>query len=337
MSKRRWKLTLLSCISLLGAAVLPVLLLRHRVLGTGDSSQLAAVLTYIGVLVTASVSLIGYRISLQTEQRLRKEQEEQQQQLQLDAAMRAGQLVSPRDSGPAHPAALASGLLALTRLDHAELAVVLLVDLWSDERRASQAGPRGEDESWPKVSHETAILVIDAALRSTSFSARLVAAELLCRNATRLDACQSLHWPSAVDGCWDPTFSPRAKLLIVEALVRMTMASPAEEGALRSVAVRLYGIWDGDGTPEVRGCIGKFIAKIIGRLHDFGVKQFVHGPKMVTIENLQAATTSAAANPDDYLAKLSNGLGNDLGEWAASCRTQPTGPGALATAAILPR
>lgn len=67
MSKRRWRLTLLSCISLLGAAVLPALLLRGRFLGTGDSSQLAAVLTYIGVLVTASVSLIGYRISLQTD------------------------------------------------------------------------------------------------------------------------------------------------------------------------------------------------------------------------------------------------------------------------------
>lgn len=102
------------------------------------------------------------------------------------------------------------------------------------------------------------------------------------------------------------------------------------------MAVRLYAIWDGDPSPEVKGCIGKFIGKIIGRLGDFGVKQFVHGPKMemVAMENLQAAARTAADNPDDYLAKLSNELGNALGEWAASCHAQPARPGALATAAV---
>ncbi|MDT0486132.1 hypothetical protein [Streptomyces doebereineriae] len=337
MRKKRRTLSLLSLTTVLLAAVLPVVLLRGQLFGTDDSSQLAAVLTYIGVLVSASVALIGYGVNLQTEQRLWTEQEEQQRQLRLEAAMRAGQLVSPGDSGPAHPAALASGLLALTRLDHGDLAVVLLVDLWSGDQNSTQAECVGGEERWPKVSHETAILVIDAALRSKSGNAQLVAAELLCRNAERLDACQSLHWPSAVDGCWDPMFSPRTKLLIVEALIRMTLAGHAEEGALRSVAVRLYGIWYGDHSKEVRGCIGKFIGKIIGRLQDFGLKQFVHGPKMVTIADLKKAATSAAENPDDYLAKLSNDLGNALGEWAASCHEQPPHPGSLATAAILPQ
>ncbi|MET7568090.1 hypothetical protein ABZT04_06240 [Streptomyces sp. NPDC005492] len=339
MSKRPKTITVLSCGTLLAALFLPAVLLSGQLLGTGDSSRLAAVLTYIGVLVTASVSLIGYGINLRTERRLGNEQDEQQRQLRLDAAMRAGQLVSPHDSGPAHPAALASGLLALTRLDQAELAVVLLVDLWSCDPNGSQPEPPSGSERLPRVSHETAILVIDAALRSASPSARLVAAELLCRNATRLDTCQSLHWPRVVDGCWDPTFSPKTKLLIVEALVRMTMSGPAEEGALRAVAVRLYAIWDGDPSPEVKGCIGKFIGKIIGRLGEFGVKQFVHGQKMemVSIECLQAAARTAADNPDDYLAKLSNELGNALGEWAALCQAQLARPGALATAAALTR
>ncbi|MFJ9628615.1 hypothetical protein ACIRU8_13050 [Streptomyces sp. NPDC101175] len=339
MSKRIRTITVLSWVIPLVALLLPAMLLRGQLLGTGDSSRLAAVLTYIGVLVTASVALIGYGINLQTERRLGNEQDEQKRQLRLDAAMRAGQLVSPRDSGPTHPAALASGLLALTRLDQAELAVVLLVDLWSRDPDGSQPESSSGDQGLPRVSHETAILVIDAALRSESASARLVAAELLCRNATRLDTCHSLHWPRVVDGCWDPTFSPKTKLLIVEALVRMTMSGPAEEGALRSVAVRLYAIWDGDPSPEVKGCIGKFIGKIIGRLVDFGVKQFVHGPKMemVTMESLQAAARTASDNPDDYLAKLSNELGNALGEWATSCHAQSARPGALATAAVLTR
>ncbi|MEU7723415.1 hypothetical protein [Streptomyces tibetensis] len=101
--------------------------------GGGSTSRLAAVLTFIGVLVGTSVSLIGYVLNHRTERRLGQEQEEQRRQLRLDAAMRAGRLVSPSESGHAHPAALASGLLTLTKLDYADLAVALLVNLWSDD------------------------------------------------------------------------------------------------------------------------------------------------------------------------------------------------------------
>ncbi len=90
--------------------------------------------------------------------------------------MRAGALFSPAGGGTIHPATAASALLALTNLDRADLAVVLLVDLWTEDERA--------------ISTETAILVIDAALRSQA-KAQLIAAELLCRNAKRLDSCQS--------------------------------------------------------------------------------------------------------------------------------------------------
>ncbi|MFF7646259.1 hypothetical protein [Streptomyces canus] len=316
------KLVMTSIAIVVTVAVLPTALLLGPFFGRGSTSRLAAVLTFVGVLVGASVSLIGYVLNHRTERRLGQEQEEQRRQLKLEAAMRAGQLVSPTESGPAHPAALASGLLALTKLDYADLAVALLVDLWS------------ADENEGKISDETAILVIDAALRSTSSSAQLVAAELLCRNAERLDACQSLHWPSSVDGCWIPSFSPRTKLLIVEALVRMTKTSPAEEGALRSVAVRLYGIWRDDPDDRVQGCIGKLIGKIVERLRDFHYGDFVHGSQMVTIDDLDRAARSASENPDGYLAKLTDDLGEHLCAWAASCGPQTLRPGALSTAAM---
>ncbi|MEU9331230.1 hypothetical protein AB0D91_47335 [Streptomyces canus] len=322
MSGDARKLVITSIAIVVIVAALPASLLLSPIFGSGSTSRLTAVLTFIGVLVGASVSLIGYVLNHRTERRLVQEQEEQRRQLRLDAAMRAGQLVSPTDSGPAHPAALASGLLALTQLDYADLAVALLVDLWSD----------AENEG--RISDETAILVIDAALRSTSSSAQLVAAELLCRNAERLDACQSLHWPNSVDGCWIPSFSPRTKLLIVEALVRMTKTSPAEEGALRSVAVRLYGIWRDDPDERVQGCIGKLIGKIVERLRDFHYRDFAHGSQMVTIDDLDRAAKSASENPDGYLAKLSDDLGEHLSEWAVSCRPQPLRPGSLSTAAM---
>ncbi|MFD0271730.1 hypothetical protein ACFVGY_34940 [Streptomyces sp. NPDC127106] len=301
------------------AAGLPAALL-HGLIGGGETKQLTAVLTFIGVLVTASVSLIGLMVNHQAERRLAQEQNERQRQLRLDAAMRAGQLFSPTESGPAHPAAMASGLLALTRLDHSDLAVALLVDLWSE-------GAEG-------VSDETAILVIDAALRSASPNSQLVAAELLCRNARRLSACQSLHWPSAVDGFWNPSFKPKTKLLIIDALARMTKEGPSVEGALRSIAVRLYGIWRDDPDEHVRGCIGKLIKALVPFLHGLGYQEIIHGAQKVMVSDLERAAASAAENPDGYLDKLSTQLANDLKGWAQNCREQPSAPGALATAAV---
>lgn len=157
----------------------------------------------------------------QTDKRLMYDKEEQLEQLKLDAAMRAGQLFSPTGTGNARPATVASGLLALTSLEHADLAVALLVDLWSDSTRSDTDDKVSTEDG--KVSTETAILVIDAAMQSASANAQLVAAELLCRNSKRLDPGQSLHWPSSLEGRWNPNFSHRTKLLIVEAIVRMTL------------------------------------------------------------------------------------------------------------------
>jgi hypothetical protein len=324
MSEDSKKLAVASLAVVVLVAILPaVLLLSPVAFGGGSTSRLTAVLTFAGVLVTASVSLIGLMLNRQTERRLAQEQADQHRQLRLDAAMRAGQLISPADSGAAHPASVTSGLLALTKLDNADLAVALLVDLWAEEGEEEQKG----------ISDETAILVIDAALRSTSPNAQLVAAELLCRHATKLNVSQSLHWPSAVDGSWNPAYRPKTVLLIVEALVRMATASDPNEGALRSVAVRLYGIWREEPRASVRGCIGKLIKVVFDRLCQLRHKELVHGIQMVALSDLERAAASAAENPDSYLNELSDSLANRLKEWAPSCQGHPIGPGALASAA----
>lgn len=313
------KFVLFAATVLLVMCVLPAgLLLGPLHLGDGEAPRLAAVLTFVGVLVTASVTLIGFMVNRQTEHRLQTEKVEQSRQLRLDSAMRAGQLIAPADGGSSDPAALASGLLALTKLDNADLAVTLLVDLWSPEN--------------PRVAHETAVLVIDAALRSPSSNAQLIASELLCRHSTRLNPCQSLHWPSAVEGCWVPDLSPRAKLLLVEALVNMTLAGPTDESALRAVAVRLYGIWRDDPDDRVRGCIGKLIDSLIARLNDLGYKDFMQGTQQIMLSELQEAARSRNENPDGYLDRLSTGFAAHLRDWAQRCEGLPTDHGCLATA-----
>jgi hypothetical protein len=142
---------------LIGAVATLVVVLASTGIGN-NASRLAAVLAFVGVLATASVNYQPSRRlgqeSVQAEQRLRQEHEDEKERLKLDAAMRAGSLFSAADADHAHPAAPASGLLALTKLDQADLAVALLVDLWSGGNK--------------KISDETAILVIDARSGPTS-------------------------------------------------------------------------------------------------------------------------------------------------------------------------
>jgi hypothetical protein len=135
-----------------------------------------------------------------------------------------------------------------------------------------------------------------------------------------------------VEGCWVPDLSPRAKLLLVEALVNMTLAGPTNESALRAVAVRLYGIWRDDPEERVRGCIGKLIDSLIGRLNNLGYKDFMQGTQQVMLSELQEAARSRSDNPDGYLDRLSTRFADDLRNWAQRCEGLPTEPGCLATA-----
>jgi hypothetical protein len=241
--------------------------------GAASETVVAAAIGFAGVVVTACVSAIGLFVNRQAEKRLAQEREEEENRLRLDAAMQAGKLLSGAAGETPTPEVTASGLLALTKLDQEVLAVTLFVDLWDDGRN--------------RVSSEAAVLVIDAALRSDNPAAELVAAEVLCRNATRLNPGQSLHWPCAVEGAWNDCFSARTKLLIVEALIKMTLAGPKNESALRAVAVRLYGIWDGEdpGSVEgkrVRGCIGKLLNAVIPSLREVGYQEFVQGNRPIS-------------------------------------------------------
>lgn len=318
------------------AIIVPLLILLVGMLllfgtpASKNSSLVAAAFTFCGAVVTAWVSMIGLVLKKLADARLERERElaearlerehqDESNRLRLDAAMRAGQLLASDATHPPAPAVVASGLLVLTRLDQVGLAVTLLVDLWTEEN--------------PRISSEAAILVIDAALRSTTPTTQLVAAEILCRNATRLDPCQSLHWPSSLEGRWNPDFSGRTKLLIIEALADMMLTAPANEAALRAVAVRLYAVWDAEiGDDRVRGCVGKLLKALLPQLELLGYCNFMHGNREVRLEQLIAAGSSAHANPDGFLDQLSTRLAKQLSTWSLTCGGLPQNPGSLAAA-----
>jgi hypothetical protein len=320
---------------MMGAVLVPVLIIVPVVLllapkSIMDAVRLPAVLAFVAALAGTAVSAFSLIVGRQNEDRLAKEREEEMARLKVDAAMRAGQLFAGPAGGQASPAASASGLLALSELGQPDLAVALLVHLWA----AKQGG----------VSNEIAILVVDKALRSQHPSAQLIAAELLCRHSAGLNAEQSLDWPSAIEGCWLPELSPRAKLLLVEALIRMTIGKlPGDEGgvdeklatepALRAVAVRLYGIWRYDPDETVKGCIAKLLDAVIDRLAYFKYTDLVQGNQTVLLSELKDAARQKADNPDKYLNRTSTQLAKALKTWADKCESS-SGPGALAASVV---
>jgi hypothetical protein len=190
-----------------------------------------------------------------------------------------------------------------------------------------------QDNPRCQVANEIAILVINGALSSDCRNAQLMAAELLCRNATRLTATQSLHWPAVIDGRWRPEFGKRTKLLLVEALVNMTTCprKPADEAVLRSVAVRLHGV-STDTESRVKACVGKLIKALLPALERCKSREFTQGGVMVTIEQLTQAAEYPPDNPDGYLSELSDRLAARLGDWAEGASGIPTYSGCLAAA-----
>ena len=330
----------------------------------------AAVLALVGVFATVCATLIGHWVTRQQNLRLDSEREQgdkalgqerdqERARLRLDAAMRAADLFGPSGDESASAARSASGLLALTQLDRADLAVALLVDLWAP-RKASNPMPNGRDgeatdEDAPAgsrlltrptegaadqekdgesadVSTETAIQVINAALESAP-NAQLIAAELLCRNARSLDICQTLHWPESIDSSWIPELPPTAKLLIMDALVQMACANKPTKNALRSLAVRLYGIWHGDDNERVKGCVGTLMCAIFPAIKKLGYTEFMQGVGTVTIDQMEEAAASASPNPDGYLEMMLEDRSRQLREWSQRCESISFLPGALANAA----
>ena len=106
----------------------------------------------------------------------------------------------------------------------------------------------------------------------------------------------------------------------MDALIRMTVTSPANENALRSLAVRLFGIWFEDPNESVKGCIGKLIDAIVPYLEDCSYKEFIEGPRVVTLAQLQEAAASKKDKSDHFLAVMMDERCSTLRAWAGKCR-----------------
>ena len=329
----------------------------------GGRNAMTAFLALLAILVPASVTFAGLMIKKSTDMRASKEQQDAQEQralqreqsdkrlaqeheeqkfrLRLDAAIRAADSAGP--SG--NEVTSAAGLLALARLDFADLAVALLVDLWSTQVSA-QPSVNVKQLHSPRIATETAIQIIDEALVSRRPDAQVMAAQLLCRNASGLDICNSLHWPSAINSAWIPDLPVTAKLLITEALIQMALASDTKN-ALRELSIRLYSISNGDLSPRVKGCIGNLLCAILPAVKDLGYTDFMTaqgtdqapdcrsapGHGFITLQQIEEAASKASPNPDGYFEAMLEDRSRKLAQWSTECIELSTSTGMLATAA----
>lgn len=286
-----------------GAAILLAAVV-YVVGSLSDQTLGPALLTFFGVLVTVGAK---HLVDTRSEQHLR-----------LDAAMKAGSLLSPAGKDvPVSPAAAASGLLALAELGRSRLAVAMLVDLW----------PKGI------VSEETAILVINRAFIGEQEDASLVAAEVLCKNACRLDPVKSAHWPSVLDQRWVPDAPAQTKILLIEALVEMSTAKAKSLNVLRSFSLRLYGIWQRERDRPVKGCVANLIEALVPALQRSPLNTFLYEGRELHVSDFERAAETARRNPDDYFAQITDCRKEQLRTWASGCLEKglETNAGALAS------
>jgi hypothetical protein len=295
---------------------------------------MTVLLAFLVILVPASVTIVGYLFTQQANKR-------SEARLRLDAAMHAAESFGGSPDVEPNPASSAAGLLALTDLGRADLAVALLVDLWSDT--PSTHGPDGgspssEIQSNAKhaVSNETAVLVINEALRAVDTpAAQLVAAELLCRNSERLNPCQSLDWPASIDGVWIPDLPRKAKILVTEGLIYMNCHSAFNEQALRLLVMRLYAISANDPDQRVKGCLGLLIDSLLPaleRLPKGKKEEFMAARGTISYDQVCAAARLASPNPDGYMERVVEELCDDLKKWSSPACPLGDQRGALATA-----
>jgi hypothetical protein len=281
------------------------------------------VLALLAVLVPASVTVVGYWIKQQSDRRLNLQHEQDNYRSKIDLALRAIDLFGASSDAPdaASSGKSSAGLLALAHLDLVDLALALLVDLWNP----SSSG----------VSAETAIQVINTALNSKAPDVQLFAAELLVRNANTLDINNSLHWPSSLDNSWIPELPFADKLLIMDALVHTALVNTPNEGAIRTLAVRLNAISSGDPDPRIKGLAGGLIDAILPVVRTLGYLDFIQGGgrKFVTLYEMEEAAAQAMRHPDGFIDRIIENRIQALKQWSQSCPTLSLdlSPGSITT------
>lgn len=253
-----------------------------------DVGLIGAMATLVGIAVTAVIGWLGQRAGNRAEQRLK-----------IDSAVHAADLLSEKDGRAPTPATAASVLLGLAELGQIDLATALLVDLWP--KRA--------------IPDEVAILLVGKALVEGTDTARLMAAEQLWYRAPALNSRKSTDWPHCVDGRWLTKLGPLTKLLLLDALLRMTYQQQPDRFTMPALAVRLWAIREQEQRDQdIRQLAGVLLTDVVGMLDVLKMDVVLHADQLVTAKAIRAVSVSEQDWSSALAPQLKDRL-TEMREW----------------------
>ena len=94
--------------------------------------------------------------------------------------------------------------------------------------------------------------------------------------------------------------------------------SQPTENALRSLAVRLYGISSGDPCERVKGCIGTLLRALLPALVSLGYEDFMGGSQTVTLSQLKTAAGIESQNSDGMWERALAEDAKRLATWSST-------------------
>lgn len=196
----------------------------------------AAVLTFVGVLLKLAFDARTLELQRETEER----QLEAERRQRVSTCIQAVQLIGPSSGKESSQSQRAGALFALANLGQLDFALALLGPMWSNQ----------------EVTSSTAIWLIDRALQDPEENIQRPAAALLSANAERLKTPEGdFEWPSCLDQGWMPELSGYAREDIVEALLRCLVSSSRntwDRTAVNYVTVLLSEVMEKDDNESIR-------------------------------------------------------------------------------------
>jgi hypothetical protein len=203
----RW--VLWSGLAILGLYGLLVLLLWRMGLlspaGEGSDVQIVvAVLGLVGGLFAASITFLGVLIKQSVDERNLRLAEEAEDRLQLEASIRAVDLLSTPDGSKPPKTKQAGALFALVHLGQLELAVTLVNEMW----------PAGD------ISDRAALSILDEALESDDVELQTNAAWDVVGQAKALVSDDGYTAPTVLSE-WRTSLDDEAREILMRAVIEM--------------------------------------------------------------------------------------------------------------------
>lgn len=254
----------------------------------------AALLTFVGVLLTYSVDARTVEIKADAENRLK-----------LETFIRAVRLLSTDTGGKTSRSQHAGTLFALSELHHLPFALALLDEMW----------PVGD------VSSSSACWLIDKCLRSDDKFVQKEAANILVENAEKLtEETEGYELPEILIESWpiDLPIPARQRILVTFALcIKSRPLSQWKDGVLGSLIFRLDRIRREDSDSAIKNGAILFLNVLLNDTRMSKHPSMRLGSETIKMDSLRSEIASSLASAKEWAGQENVNVAGELNAWSA--------------------